>query len=124
METTDFDQIASLGWCDSILLQLEWSEDSPSVCLKVRLFHKTGSRLVWLQCRWVYGMDVRLDAAGLRAGPPMAWEVIFERLSDRYKVTFDFASAGDVMITCTEMCLTEEPPALSTQSPVPPGDAE
>jgi hypothetical protein len=85
------------------LLGLSWEENGRDVVLRVLLPGANASadreRLIVL--RWASDLAVKLEGGG---GPPLTWETRFEReATGRWAVVFDFASAGELQLSCAEI---------------------
>ena len=97
------DIIRSTPWSDVTLLGFSWEENGRDLHLRVLLPGADASldreRLIVL--RWASDLAVKLEGGG---GPPFTWETTFEReAAGRWTVVFDFASAGEIRLSCAEI---------------------
>ncbi len=97
------DVIKSTPWSDVTLLGFSWEENGQDLHLRV-LLPGAGvaidrERVILL--RWASDVAVKLEGRG---GPPLTWETTFEReATGRWAVVFDFASAGEIRLSCAEI---------------------
>lgn len=101
MRTSPEDTLRATPWSDVALLGLSWEEDGRDLHLRVLLPGVGADRERVIVLRWASDVVVRLEGLG---GPPLTWETSFEReQSGRWAVVFDFASAGEIRLSCAEL---------------------
>ena len=103
MRDSTEDIIRSTPWSDVTLLGFSWEESGRDLQLRVLLpgagAHQDRERLILL--RWASDLAVKLEGGG---GPPLTWDTSFEReATGRWAVLFDFASAGEIRLSCAEI---------------------
>jgi hypothetical protein len=89
---------------------MSWLEIDAGIELKLVYPGADYPGVYTLRCSWVshlqISIETRVDEAGkaLSGGPPMTWDTSFEQnASGRWRVAFDFASAGEVQFECSDM---------------------
>ena len=97
------DAIKDTPWGDVSLLAFSWAEDGRDVVLRVVLPGPgpDRGRQSLIVLRWAGDVVVRLEGG---AGPPLTWDTTFQRGKDgRWAVVLDFASHGEIRVTCAEI---------------------
>lgn len=92
-------QILDLDWGDAELSGVHWEEGGRDLVL---LFQRTDSRIE-LRCSWAESLELHLQNPH-QGGRFLTWSGVIETEPDeRYRVHFDFGSAGQLALTCNEL---------------------
>jgi hypothetical protein len=104
---TAAEQIAALPWGDVTLRGIRWRVEDAGMDLTIE---GRGEYEFCLRCSWVSQVRSTLSFAG---GPALTWDVDFVRLPEGgWQVCFDFASRGELELTCGEIRLVRPPGLL------------
>ncbi|RLB46345.1 MAG: hypothetical protein DRJ42_27865 [Deltaproteobacteria bacterium] len=105
MPGSDESEIPKQPWSDVCLRGLSWTNEGRDLALAVR-FPGSGPssrRDMTLHCRWASNLHVALTFKENQGGFPLTWDVIFDRADCGWKIELDFAGAGRIVLSCSEM---------------------
>lgn len=99
------EQVAALPWGDVALRGIRWRAEDAGMDL---LVERPGEGESCLRCSWVSHVRSTLSFVG---GPALTWDVEFAcRPDGSWRVRFDFASRGELDLTCDEVVLVQTEP--------------
>lgn len=93
---------SELDWCDIRLESISWDEGGRDLVIRMSGPEEPKRRTI--RCRWAEALDIRIQHPEGRGGRPLTWDGAIKPLQDgRYSVALDFASTGELRVTCSEI---------------------
>jgi len=95
--------VAKSSWSDANLTGLKWENDGRDLILN---WARNGKSIGVLKCTWARKLKINITMGENEGGYLLTWGANINSVSDTgWILSFDFASKGEIELTCNEIFL-------------------